>query len=310
MMLNPLDLIGKTPLVRLSGYIEKNKLGAGLYAKLEWFSLTGSVKDRIALSMINAAEKAGKINKDTLIIEPTSGNTGIGIAAVCAIKGYKAVIVMPSSMSIERRKLMQAYGADVILTPAAEGMKGAIAKADELAKKNPDSIILGQFSNMNNPAAHFSATGPEIWEDTKGEVAAFVAGAGTGGTLTGVGRYFKLQKPDVKIIAVEPAESAVISGKAPGPHGIQGIGAGFIPENLKTDILDEVIKVPTADAIKAARILPKTDGLMIGISSGAALCAATMVAARPEMRGKKVVVLFADNADKYMSTALFDDSIN
>lgn len=300
-----LKLIGGTPLVRLGGFEKKFGLKAKIFAKLEWFSLSGSVKDRVALSMITAAAAAGKINCNTLIIEPTSGNTGIGIAAICAIKGYKAVIIMPESMSEERRKLIKAYGAEIILTPAKGGMKAAIARAEELAKENPNSVILGQFNNLNNPAAHFSATAPEIWEDTKGQIDAFIAGAGTGGTLTGVGRYFKLQKPDVKMIAVEPAESAVISGKPAGAHGVQGIGAGFIPQNLKLELIDEVISVPTEEAYNAVRELAKTDGLLIGISSGAALAAAHMVAARGEMYGKTIVVMFPDNADKYMSTALF-----
>ena len=305
-MRNSIELIGKTPLVRLDGYIAQNALKADIYAKIEWFSLSGSVKDRVALSMIEAAEKSGKLKKGGLIIEPTSGNTGIGIAAVSAVKGYSCVIVMPESMSVERRQMMSAYGAKVVLTSG--GMSNAIKEAEKIAAENSGSVILDQFSNMNNPAAHFTGTAPEILEQTGGDIDAFVAGAGTGGTLTGVGRYLKLQKPDIKIIAVEPSESPVISGGAAGKHGIQGIGAGFVPANLKTDVLDEVITVSTDEAIGAVRALAKTDGLFAGISSGAALFAAAKIAGRGDMAGKKIVVIFPDNASKYMSSGLFKDA--
>ena len=305
-MRNSIELIGKTPLVRLDGYIAQNALKADIYAKIEWFSLSGSVKDRVALSMIEAAEKSGKLQKGGLIIEPTSGNTGIGIAAVSAVKGYSCIIVMPESMSVERRQMMSAYGAKVVLTSG--GMSNAIKEAEKIAAENSGSVILDQFSNMNNPAAHFTGTAPEILEQTGGDIDAFVAGAGTGGTLTGVGRYLKLQKPDIKIIAVEPSESPVISGGAAGKHGIQGIGAGFVPANLKTDVLDEVITVSTDEAIGAVRALAKTDGLFAGISSGAALFAAAKIAGRGDMAGKKIVVIFPDNASKYMSSGLFKDA--
>ena len=307
MLNSSLELIGKTPLVRLSGYEKKYNLRAALYAKLEWFSLTGSVKDRIAFSMITAWEKSGDINNDTVIIEPTSGNTGIGLAAIGSLKGYKVILVMPSSMSVERRKMISAYGAEIVLTSAEDGMNGAIKKAEELRSSTPNSIIAGQFSNINNPAAHFLTTAPEIWTDLGGKVDFFVAGAGTGGTRTGAGRYLKAQNPAVKIIAAEPRESSVISGGKPSPHGIQGIGAGFIPENLKVELLDEVICVSTAEAVSFAKRLASSDGLLVGISSGAAMFAAAEVASRKENAGKNIVVLFPDSGSKYMSTALYEE---
>lgn len=299
---NQLEGIGNTPLVKLSGYMAKYAITADIYAKLEWYSLTGSVKDRPALAMIEGAERRNAISKDSLIIEPTSGNMGISIAAICAIKGYKAVIVMPESMSRERRLMIKAYGAKLVLTPASEGMKGAIKKANELASMHEGSIVLSQFTNLDNPASHLQSTGEEIYRDLKGHVDAFVAGVGTGGTIMGVGRYLKTQNANIAVVGVEPEESQIIGMGKSGSHGIQGIGAGFVPDIVKVSMLDRVIAVSTADALSAVHDVVKTDGLFIGISAGAALFASRVLASDEKMRGKNIVTLFADNGLKYMSS--------
>lgn len=303
---NATELIGNTPLLRVTNFSKTYGADkAQLIAKLELFNPAGSVKDRIALTMIEEAEKDGTLKPGAVIIEPTSGNTGIGLAAVATAKGYQAILTLPDTMSVERRTLLKAYGAKLVLTEGAKGMKGAIAKAEELQKEIPGSIILGQFDNKANPAAHRAATGPEIWNDTDGKVDIFVAGVGTGGTVTGVGEYLKEKNPDVKIIAVEPESSPVLSGGNPGPHKIQGIGAGFVPSILNTDIYDEVIKVANEDAFKAGKTLAVTEGVLVGISSGAALHAAAELAKREENAGKNIVVLLPDSGDRYLSTPLF-----
>ena len=299
------QLIGKTPLLELKRLEEKEGLEARVLAKLEYFNPAGSVKDRIAKAMIDDAEARGLLKKGSVIIEPTSGNTGIGLASVAAARGYRIIIVMPDTMSVERRQLMKAYGAELVLTEGAKGMKGAIAKADELAKEIPGGFIPGQFVNPANPAAHKATTGPEIWADTDGKVDIFVAGVGTGGTVTGVGEYLKEQNPEVKIVAVEPAGSPVLSKGTSGAHKIQGIGAGFVPEVLNTAVYDEIIPVENEDAFAAGRLLGKTEGVLVGISSGAALHAAIQLAKRPENKGKTIVVLLPDTGDRYLSTPLF-----
>lgn len=300
------ELIGNTPLMEMTNY-EKNHgiTETRLLAKLEYLNPAGSVKDRIALNMIEEAERMGRLQPGATIIEPTSGNTGIGLAAVAAAKGYKAILTLPETMSVERRKLLQAYGAEIVLTDGTKGMSGAIAKAEELHASTPGSMILGQFVNPANPAAHRMTTGPEIWEDTDGKVDIFVAGVGTGGTITGVGEYLKEQNPDIKVVAVEPASSPVLSGGASGAHKIQGIGAGFVPEVLNTDVYDEIIKVSNEDAFTAGRAIAVEEGILVGISSGAALHAATELAKRPENKGKTIVVLLPDSGDRYLSTPLF-----
>jgi cysteine synthase A len=301
------QLIGKTPLLELT-HIEKSEgLQARILAKLEYFNPAGSVKDRIAKAMIDDAEKKGLLKEGSVIIEPTSGNTGIGLASVAAARGYRIIIVMPETMSVERRQLMKAYGAELVLTEGAKGMKGAIAKADELAKEIPNAFIPGQFVNPANPAAHYNTTGPEIWEDTDGDVDIFVAGVGTGGTVTGVGEYLKAQKPDVKVVAVEPASSPVLSKGTAGAHKIQGIGAGFVPDVLNTKVYDEVIAVENDDAFATGKLFGRQEGILVGISSGAAIWAAIQLAKRPENKGKTIVALLPDTGDRYLSTALFTD---
>lgn len=299
------DLVGNTPILELGTYEEKNQLEATILAKLEYFNPAGSVKDRIAREIILDALETGKLTKDSVIIEPTSGNTGIGLASVAASLGIRIIITMPETMSVERRNLMKAYGAELVLTDGAKGMKGAIAKADELAKEIPNSFIPGQFVNELNPRAHKRTTGPEIWEDTEGKVDIFVAGVGTGGTVSGVGEYLKSKNPDVKIVAVEPATSPVLSKGEAGAHKIQGIGAGFVPDTLNTDIYDEIIPVENEDAFELGREIARTEGILVGISSGAALKAATELAKRPENKGKTIVVLFPDTGDRYLSTPMF-----
>ncbi len=300
-----LDLVGKTPLVELKRIEEKEGLQAKLIAKVESFNPAGSVKDRIAKAMIEDAEAKGLLKEGSVIIEPTSGNTGIGLAAAATVKGYRMILTMPETMSVERRNIVKAYGAEVVLTDGTKGMKGAIEKADELAKEIPNSFIAGQFVNPANPATHKKTTGPEIWEDTDGEVDIFVAGVGTGGTITGTGEYLKEKKPEVKIVAVEPASSPVLSDGVSGPHKIQGIGAGFVPDTLNTSIYDEIIKVENEDAFETGRDLAAEEAILAGISSGAALYAAIQLAKREENKGKTIVVLLPDNGDRYYSTALF-----
>lgn len=299
------QLIGKTPLLELKNLEEKFHLEAKILAKLELFNPGGSAKDRVAKSMIKDAEEQGLLKADAVIIEPTSGNTGIGLAAVAAARGYRALIVMPENMSNERKLLMKAYGAELVLTPAAEGMSGAIKKAEELSKEIPNSFVAGQFANPANAAAHMLTTGPEIWEDTDGKADVFVATVGTGGTITGTGSYLKAQKPEIQIIAVEPAASPVLSGGTAGPHGIQGIGAGFVPEVLDTSIYDEVMTITDEEAYEYGREIARTEGVLVGISSGAALCAAVKAAGRPENKGKNIVVLLPDTGERYLSTAMF-----
>ena len=301
------QLIGHTPLLELTNIEKEYALPARLVAKLESFNPAGSVKDRVALSMIATAEAEGKLKPGSVIIEPTSGNTGIGLCAVAAARGYRAIIVMPDTMSMERRMLMTAYGAELVLTDGKYGMAAAIAKADELAKEIPGAIVAGQFVNPANPAAHEATTGPEIWEDTDGGVDIFVCGVGTGGTITGTGRYLKAQNPAVKVVGIEPAGSAVLSGKAAGAHGLQGIGAGFVPEVLDVSVMDEVVTVTEEEAYAAGRLLARREGILAGISSGAALHESIRVAARPENTGKTVVVLLPDTGDRYLSTPLFAD---
>lgn len=301
------ELIGKTPLLELKNFEKNNGLKAKILGKLEYFNPAGSVKDRAALAMVEAAEKSGEIKEGTVIIEPTSGNTGIGLASVAASRGYRLIITMPETMSAERRMILKAYGAELVLTDGAKGMKGAIAKAEELAEEIPDSFIPGQFKNKTNPEAHRKTTGPEIWDDTEGRVDIFVAGVGTGGTVTGVGEYLKSKNPNIKIVAVEPAASPVLSGGAAGPHKIQGIGAGFIPENLNRDIYDEIIQIENEEAFAFGREVARSEGFLVGISSGAALAAAKKLAERGENEGKIIVALFPDTGDRYLSTTLFEE---
>lgn len=299
------DLIGGTPILKLNNYIALNELPANIYAKLEYFNPAGSVKDRIAKAMIDDAEAKGALKPGAVIIEPTSGNTGIGLAAVAASKGYRIILTMPETMSVERRNLLKAYGAELVLTDGAKGMKGAIAKAEELAQQIEGGFIPSQFTNSANPTAHFNTTGPEIWEDTDGKVDIFVAGVGTGGTVSGVGKYLKSKNPNVTVVAVEPAGSPVLSKGVAGPHKIQGIGAGFVPETLDTKIYDEIIAVENEDAFATGKTLARKEGLLVGISSGAAVYAATQLAKRPENKGKNIVVLLPDTGDRYLSTPMF-----
>lgn len=299
------ELVGKTPLLRLTNYIRENSLEADIYGKLEYFNPAGSVKDRIAKAMIEDAEAKGLLHPDSVIIEPTSGNTGIGLAAVAASKEYRVILTMPETMSVERRNLLKAYGAQLVLTEGSKGMKGAIAKADELAKETPHSFMPSQFTNPANPTAHFATTGPEIWEDTDGKVDIFVAGVGTGGTISGVGEFLKSKNPDIKVIAVEPATSPVLSKGVSGPHKIQGIGAGFVPETLDTKIYDEIIPVENEDAFRTGAAVARREGVLVGISSGAAVWAATELAKRPENKGKLIVALLPDTGDRYLSTPMF-----
>ena len=301
------QLIGHTPLLELTHIEAAEKLQARILAKLEYFNPAGSVKDRIGKAMIDDAEARGLLKPGSVIIEPTSGNTGIGLASVAAARGYRIIIVMPETMSVERRQIMKAYGAELVLTEGARGMKGAIAKADELAREIPNSFVPGQFVNPANPQAHYESTGPEIWQDTDGKVDFFVAGVGTGGTITGTGRYLKEKNPDLKVVAVEPASSPVLSRGTAGPHKIQGIGAGFVPEVLDTKVYDEVIAVDNDDAFAAGKLVGRKEGVLVGISAGAAVWAAIQLAKRPENRGKNIVVLLPDTGDRYLSTPLFQD---
>ncbi|HWQ99078.1 MAG TPA: cysteine synthase A [Clostridia bacterium] len=301
------ELIGKTPLLELSNYEKKNDLKAKIVGKLEYFNPAGSVKDRIALAMIEDAEKSGKLKAGSVIIEPTSGNTGIGLASVAAARGYRIILTMPETFSVERRVLMKAYGAEIVLTEGSKGMKGAIARAEELAAEIPNSFIPGQFTNPANPAIHKATTGPEIWDDTDGKVDIFVSGAGTGGTVTGAGEYLKSKNPNLKVVVVEPADSPVLSEGRPGSHKIQGIGPGFVPAVLNTSVFDEIITVKNEDAFATGREIAKEEGLLVGISSGAAAWAATQLAKRPENAGKTIVVILPDTGERYLSTALFAD---
>ncbi|WP_418522823.1 cysteine synthase A [Hominenteromicrobium sp.] len=301
------DLIGSTPLLELTNYEKANELNAKIYAKLEYFNPAGSVKDRIAKAMLDDAEEKGLLKPGAVIIEPTSGNTGIGLASVAASRGYKVILTMPETMSVERRNLLKAYGAELVLTEGAKGMPGAIAKAKELAEQTPNSYIPSQFTNPANPAVHLKTTGPEIWADTDGKVDIFVAGVGTGGTLSGVGAYLKSQNPNVKVVAVEPATSPVLSGGKAGPHKIQGIGAGFVPDTLNTDIYDEILPVQNEDAFATGRALVRSEGVLVGISSGAAVFAAAQRAKRPENAGKVIVALLPDTGERYLSTPMFAD---
>ena len=303
------QLIGHTPLLKVTNYLkDQNIEGVELLAKLEYFNPAGSVKDRIALAMIEDAEKKGILKEGSTIIEPTSGNTGIGLASVAAAKGYRTILTLPETMSVERRNLLKAYGAELVLTEGAKGMKGAIAKAEELEKSIPNAVILGQFDNPANPAAHAATTGPEIWEDTDGKVDIFVAGVGTGGTVTGIGTYLKSKNPNVKVVAVEPADSPVLSGGQPGPHKLQGIGAGFVPSVLNTGIYDEVFTVTTDQAFTTGRLIAHKEGILVGITSGAALYAAAQIAKRPENAGKTIVALLPDSGDRYLSTPMFAEA--
>ncbi len=301
------QLIGRTPLLELVNYEREHQLDAKILAKLEYFNPAGSVKDRVAAAMIDEAEKSGRLKPGAVLIEPTSGNTGIGLAAVAAARGYRVILTMPETMSVERRNLLKAYGAQIVLTEGARGMSGAIAKAEELAAQTPGSIIPSQFTNPANPQAHIATTGPEIWEDTDGKVDYFVAGVGTGGTVTGVGQYLKSQNPNVKVVAVEPSDSPVLSGGKAGPHKIQGIGAGFVPEILDTSVYDEIIPVAAEDAFEAGRTLARHEGVLVGISSGAAVWAAAQIAKRPENAGKNIVVLLPDTGERYLSTPMFTE---
>ena len=303
------QLIGHTPLLKVNNYLKDQKIeGVELLAKLEYFNPAGSVKDRIALAMIEDAEKKGILKEGSTIIEPTSGNTGIGLASVAAAKGYRTILTLPETMSVERRNLLKAYGAELVLTEGAKGMKGAIAKAEELEKSIPNAVILGQFDNPANPAAHAATTGPEIWEDTDGKVDIFVAGVGTGGTVTGIGTYLKSKNPNVKVVAVEPADSPVLSGGQPGPHKLQGIGAGFVPSVLNTGIYDEIFTVTTDQAFTTGRLIAHKEGILVGITSGAALYAAAQIAKRPENAGKTIVALLPDSGDRYLSTPMFAEA--
>lgn len=304
---NITQLIGKTPLVALENIQKELRLKARLLAKIEYFNPSGSVKDRAAYSMLAEAEKRGAVKAGTVVIEPTSGNTGIGLAAICAVRGYRLILTMPETMSVERRKLLKAYGAEIVLTEGAKGMRGAIEKASELAAQYRDSFIPSQFENPANPAVHRETTGPEIWNDSEGTVDIFVAGVGTGGTVTGVGEYLKSQKPSVRVVAAEPVNSAVLSGGAAGPHKLQGIGAGFVPKALDTKIYDEIAKIADEDAFAFAKLIAKREGLLVGISSGAALKAACDLAARQENAGKTIVVLLPDSGDRYLSTPIFEE---